>query len=128
MDHTTWEYTTHVNKSLVRYYIISPYTTSYHLTMCCTMLNILVWLLMILDILILADNRLRHTTLYLMVYDCILSYRACTWLSITLSLHITSNQNVYCTMPAYLMLYWSITCSIMGSAIWYFTILYLCKA
>ena len=100
MDHTTWGYTTHVNKSLVRYYIISPYTTSYHLTISFTMLNILVWLIMILDILILVDNRLRHTTLYLMVLDCILSYGACVWLSATSSLHITSHQDVYCTMPA----------------------------
>ena len=64
------------------------------------MLIILVWLIMNLYILILVNNRLRHTTLYLMVLDCVVSYRACIWLSVILSLHITSHQNVYRTMPA----------------------------
>ena len=62
------------------------------------MLNILVWLIMIFDILILAENKLRHTTLYLMVLlDCILSYRAGIWLSVTLSFayYITSKCLLY---------------------------------
>ena len=77
------------------------------------MFNILVCFILILDIFILIDSRLRHTILYLMIFHCIVSYRVCIWFLIILSLHIASHQDAYCTMPDHIMLYWSILCLIM---------------
>ena len=86
------------------------------------MFNILVWFILILDMSILSNSRLRHTTSYLMKCHCIVSYRVRIWFLIILSLHIASHQDAYCTMPDHIMLYWSKLCLIMECAIWYYTI------
>ena len=79
------------------------------------MFNILVCFILILDIFILIDSRLRHTILYLMIFQYIVSYRVCIWLLIILSLHVASHQDAYCTcqitsccIGAYYVISWNV--------------------